>query len=371
MFNEADSSSRLAHLDGMRCVAVMGVVLYHYLVRWAAPIAQVSLYPFGDRFSNLPFVKHGSLGVELFFIISGFVIALTLTRCRNIAEFAVRRYARLAPPMLFFSALTFAVLTIVPGAPFPTSPRWFFSSITFIDPSDAMRIVRSANLDSIDGVYWSLYVEVKFYAIAAALYFWRKRHFHWWLCAFALLSEASRHSGVPSLVSVADLLLIPQEIPWFLLGVSLFQRYRGDATRSYLPGMILAVALLPLVKVPGHPPPAELAEAVVVFVFWLGMSNSVVQRLLSARFMTAIGAASYSLYLFHQYVGVTLLRAAGSYGESTIGGLVLVGVVTVVVTLVALAGHRILEVPSNRLIVGLWRRYRSAANAIGSSPTSA
>ena len=66
------------------------------------PLNPESLYPYGTALADLPGVRFGGCGVQLFFVISGFVIAMTLDRRKTPREFVVRRYARLAPAMLLF-----------------------------------------------------------------------------------------------------------------------------------------------------------------------------------------------------------------------------------------------------------------------------
>ena len=112
---------------------VLAVVAYHYCYRWGPPVDPESLYAYGTALAGLPGVRFGAYGVHLFFVISGFVIAMTLERCKTPREFILRRYARLAPAMLLFSVITFAAMHLIPRAPFPERGVWFLSSITFID----------------------------------------------------------------------------------------------------------------------------------------------------------------------------------------------------------------------------------------------
>ena len=108
--------NRIAALDGLRCFAIVGVLLFHYYGRWTPPASPVNFYPYGGLLAGFAPVRYGFYGVNLFFVISGFVISLTLRRCTGFWDFAMRRAARLWPSMALCAGLTFAVLSIRPAA---------------------------------------------------------------------------------------------------------------------------------------------------------------------------------------------------------------------------------------------------------------
>src|SRR5215469_1889704 len=213
------SNRRIASLDGLRTVAILAVIAFHYCYRWAPPLSAVSLYPYGSALTGLPGVRFGGFGVQLFFVISGFVIAMTLERCRTPREFAVRRYARLGPAMLLFSIVTFTAMHLIPGAPFPEHAAWFASSITFIDPALLNRIAPGMDLHSIDGAYWSLYVEVQFYVLACLVYFAAGRWFRPIMGLLSAVACALLVVRIPLASPVSNNLLIPLFLPWFALGI--------------------------------------------------------------------------------------------------------------------------------------------------------
>jgi peptidoglycan/LPS O-acetylase OafA/YrhL len=109
--------NHLFALDGLRGIAILLVVGFHYFYINAAPFNRTDIYPYGNAFVEWPVFQYGILGVPLFFIISGFVIALTLDGCSSPIEFAVRRFARLWPALIFWSIITFLVLSLS-DAPF-------------------------------------------------------------------------------------------------------------------------------------------------------------------------------------------------------------------------------------------------------------
>jgi peptidoglycan/LPS O-acetylase OafA/YrhL len=75
---------RISILDGFRAVAIISVMLYHYFSRWTPPNNKFSLYPYGNFYD---YFVWGKLGVQFFFIISGFVIYFTLKKTENLASF--------------------------------------------------------------------------------------------------------------------------------------------------------------------------------------------------------------------------------------------------------------------------------------------
>ena len=89
MHKETPSSVRLVELDALRGIAAMAVVAYHYTTHYANQIGHMTPLRFG--------FPAGNYGVHLFFLISGFVIFMTLERTRNAMDFVVSRFSRLYP----------------------------------------------------------------------------------------------------------------------------------------------------------------------------------------------------------------------------------------------------------------------------------
>lgn len=103
--SRAASSRRFLELDALRGLAVLAVILFHYSTRYDQL--------FGHRQQPYPLdFKYGYFGVHLFFIISGFVIFMTLEKTASIRMFAFKRFARLYPAYWFSALLTFAIITL-------------------------------------------------------------------------------------------------------------------------------------------------------------------------------------------------------------------------------------------------------------------
>lgn len=350
------SPGRLEYLDGLRAVAALIVVFFHYFQRFPA------YYPY-PALAISRLVPLGWIGVWLFFVISGFVISLTLHRCASLNEFAVRRFARLWPAMLLCSMLTYFVLQLVPGNPFPVAARNFLPSLTFTDPRVFSLVTsRARSLDWMDGVYWSLYAEVQFYALIACVYFAQPRHFARNLPAIAGLILATRvvaqALGLQWIEKLFDqVLTVTIYLPMFMIGVGFYEEHVGrPALRFFLVGA-LGIAAGAFITDRSHTPEILASVGWVLALAWLGMRTRIGRALLSRPWITAVGAASYSLYLTHQRIGVALIHWLGnlSHARGWPALLLPVGVAAAMV-LVTLQIYRRWEAPLNRAIVGALAR---------------
>src|SRR3954454_18612588 len=123
-------TSRVEALDLLRLVAVLGVVLYHFGF-WgpaAQGVPQVAL-PW-----LTPVAKYGFLGVPVFFIISGFVIAYS-AQGRTATGFAIARFSRIYPTFVFCMTLTALVIAIGGRAHFDISLTQWLANLFIAAPA--------------------------------------------------------------------------------------------------------------------------------------------------------------------------------------------------------------------------------------------
>lgn len=95
------ANTRIESLDGLRGLAILLVLLFHTYSRWSDYIPWASIH------KDFYVFKFGFLGVQLFFLISGFVIYMTLERCSSLSDFIFRRWLRLFPAMLIGTMLIY------------------------------------------------------------------------------------------------------------------------------------------------------------------------------------------------------------------------------------------------------------------------
>src|SRR4051794_7843634 len=144
--------SRLAALDGLRLLAAFAVLSFHYTgIRT----------PFWDTPAHVVFpslnelTRYGYLGVELFFMISGFVILMTAYN-RPIESFVGSRVARLFPAYWAAIAVTFTLQQFWTGGRQPS----------FVDALVNLTMIQDAfDIPHVQGAFWTLWIELKFYLL--------------------------------------------------------------------------------------------------------------------------------------------------------------------------------------------------------------
>lgn len=296
---EHAAGARLVEVDALRGVAAMAVVLFHYTTRF------VELYGTVGRPSLA--VPYGHFGVNLFFVISGFVIFMTLERTRRPMDFVVSRFSRLFPAYWVSVAVTFAVVSWagLPG-----------KEVTGLQAlGNGLMLHGILGIPHVDGVYWTLQVELFFYA--------------WMLLLFVTGSLGKVHAallvfiGVRLLYHVAavgfgvDLpwrvsqVLIASYIPWFALGVCVYQAARAQ---SLPPAVLLTggVAVTCLAIVDGWV--IGLLALVFAALVWAAASGRA--RWLGNPVLAFLGTISYPLYLLHENIGWVVQRAVQAQGWS-------------------------------------------------------
>lgn len=346
---------RIAYIDGLRCLAILGVILYHYLYRWTLPLNPENLYPYGDAFSALG--QYGNFGVQLFFIVSGFVITMTLGRCSSALEFAARRFARLWPPMLLCSLLTAVLVRIIPDNEFKVPLSGFVPSLTFLSPRLWNSVLHVHNLAWIDGSYWSLFVEVRFYIFVALVFFLFKDRFAQVIFTISVVIAALTLTGAAlhlhKVMYALNLVAGVDFMPWFMMGIAFFWIHNRANGRLGAGLLAVAVGTIVISGVSEASGPMIIAAFLIPSIFVLGSPGKPLHRLLSNKFVTSVGVSSYSLYLLHQNIGVALICYFGKIlhlqGKSSVA-------VAIAVTFVMAALSKIIylfwEHPMNHKIIG-------------------
>jgi peptidoglycan/LPS O-acetylase OafA/YrhL len=358
------STARLSVLDSYRAIAALAVVAHHYFYGWSSANVNEVLTPIPGFVDNPVFV-HGELGVQFFFMISGFVISLTLEKTSTIYQFAVKRFARLFPAMLFCASMTFLLARALGIAPFSAVTTIdFLPSLTFMDP----RVINGLfGLDSdyISAVYWSLFVEVKFYFLAAVLYFWRPKQL--FVSFTALMSICAVVLVIAQRLDMSNVQFVlygaffPMYAWYFVAGIGFYELFRNPSNDQ---GPVLVIVLLSYVinAIMYGTAESSLASAVYVAaliaicygLFWMLLYKPYLAATSKLTWLSSVGVASYSLYLIHESIGVSLIRSI----ELLIGGNVLVQFLVILLAILfSSLTYRWIETPARRFICGRLMRH--------------
>lgn len=315
MTNRDRTGARLEFLDGMRGVAILLVILFHAYSRWPRVV------PYGDHYAEFPLFECGWVGVQLFFMISGFVILMSIERCHSLGEFMLKRWLRLFPAMLACSAVVFLTARWFPERPAGQPVlKDLWPGLLFLDP-DSMGWLLQRKEGVLEGAFWSLFVEVKFYLIFGLMYFalGARKAVAGLLVLFAawlLLKggETLLHSTAPSTAAVDHVfdVLGARHYAWFAAGTLYYQYFRTHSPRTLAAAVaVSAVAALSLDHMFGLVFRAVGAGVMVATLFALAIVSERLRRALSLRGLLLIGFASYPLYLLHENMMVALIVKLG------------------------------------------------------------
>lgn len=152
---------RLPFLDLLRFFAAFAVMAMHIIVR-GFPNDSYYAYSFGT-YGDL--VKYNYLAVNLFFMISGFVIFLTAQN-RSVKHFCISRFLRLYPAFWLACTVSFVVSYLYLQEIFNPSLIRYIANMTMLNGF--------FNIQYIDNVYWTLFVELKFYLLTMVVIYFRK-----------------------------------------------------------------------------------------------------------------------------------------------------------------------------------------------------
>jgi peptidoglycan/LPS O-acetylase OafA/YrhL len=327
------ASDRLVELDAIRGLAALAVVICHFTYGYNR------LWGHDESFSFS--VPWGASGVQVFFVLSGFVILMSLERAGSVRDFAVNRAIRLYPAYWIAIVTTFAVVSIfgLPG--------------NEVSPTDAavnFSMAQSAfGIKDVDGSYWTLYVELCFYLLMAGIFgFGLQRWLIPIISAFCIVGLLNTRFGWwhewPGFWRLEKMWPLRQFLPYFFLGILLY-RSRIEGLKRYLMPLSLCFALM---VVQSDWTRALTATLVMV------PATQIPLPLLRTRGLVFLGFVSYSLYLLHSNIGYVIIRKCY---ELQLSGYVGVTVAFVVVMLLATCSAYLIEGRACKALRGQWNSW--------------
>jgi peptidoglycan/LPS O-acetylase OafA/YrhL len=326
------SSKRLPTVDFLRGLAALSVAWYHFTLG-SGLLHDGWLYRSG---------QYGWTGVEVFFVISGFIIpySLYLADYRNtqFGRFLLKRIARIDPPYFAGIALCLILSYLVTLAPgFRGEPPHY----TWEQLAAHVAYVNSfVHLRWVNVVFWSLGIEFQYYLLIGL--------------AFPLL--VTRRGGprfafltllLALSIAIRDEALLFRYLPFFVAGNLAFQSKVGlISTRELAVGLAVTAIAGPL---------AILGIAAALVIRFVHMRRS---RL------TDFGLISYSLYLLHVPIGGKIVNLGGRFAHGTPQVALLLLTALAISVIAANVFYRWVELPSQRWSSAIaWRPITDSVSA--------
>lgn len=285
-------------INGARAVAVVSVLLYHLNFHW---------------------IPGGFVGVDIFFVISGYlitsIIGNDLARGRfSFREFYGRRMLRILPALYVVSVVTALVFSLLFPPQISTellksmvagllsySNIWFYFTVDYFGDNVTQPTLH----------YWSLAVEEQFYFVLPLLYWWiwGRGGAKWrWPVFGALFAISLVWSGLVVEKHQSQAFFLPWLRAWELLAGSLLSLVQldriGERLKGWLADIGLAMLLLAIftydekMVFPGYSALLPVAGTVLL-IAGAGSGRSIANWLLRQAPAQWLGKVSYSLYLVH------------------------------------------------------------------------
>lgn len=328
-FERKTSSGRyVAEIDGLRFLAIFLVILFHAHLFFRDGTEPVNAHELAGRdwgtiFRHLPnfFIAKGWFGVQIFFVISGLVLALPFashhlkgTRLPELRDYFKRRLIRIEIPYLITLTLFFVTSGLWNGAGMREMLPHYLAGLIY-----SHTVFFDGALNPLLGVAWTLEIEIQFYLLAP------------FLCRIFMISNAPLRRGILLAAVVAmqfvneglkgvwpsgvwDHFIIGQ-LGYFLIGILLadlflspgFHRWREGRRGSLWDVVGLIVWPLVFLMIEWNLP-VNLKPFALLIGFLAVLCGNRLLRLFRNRWLTAVGAMCYTVYLFHNTMLYVILR---------------------------------------------------------------
>ena len=332
--------SKLFTIEALRGLAALAVAWFHLTYTNSSHLARVS-------------GSFGWLGVEVFFVISGFVIPYSLQHSGyTIAEFPrfiARRFCRLEPPYLVSIIVLLALWELsfrTPG--FGGAPPSYSSGQVL---SHLFYLIPFTKYQWLNGVYWTLAVEFAFYVLLGI--FWplfSRLHVgstFMFFCVVYLFLKYFRIRGPEG----------PELVFLFFMGICSCRYFVGsDKLSDFALFSSMAMGILWYSGYILVAATALSSATVIVFV-----------KIPRYRVLHFAGTISYSLYLLHFPIGNRVLNIGKRFGEGAVYEVFLAGLALLTCVMAATIFYLFIEGPAQRLSRRVGRRYPATSPSPGAA----
>jgi peptidoglycan/LPS O-acetylase OafA/YrhL len=338
---------RILELDALRALAAINLVLFHFTHVYAVKFGYSS--PLGFEW------PYGAYGVEMFFILSGFVNSMSLMRRGKPVDFVAARLIRIIPIFLMVIIANLWILRLAPMNEVVSTPQ-FLANMTLIP--------RLLGYECVDPVMWTLQIEMMFYATLVILFKIGalKRYFVGWgsLLTLSLLvcptldSLAATHADAGWFAAATAIrrVMLLDFVPLFAIGFLLYM-IKTDTGRRWqnILGILVAASVFHSIDHGKHNP---VATALIIGLVTMSAYGKV--PILRLRPLVYVSTISYALYLCHNNLGCALIHR---FDQSGISPQISFLIAVVFSFSMAIIITNRIEQPITGVLRAAWDRYRS------------
>ncbi|MFF4798079.1 acyltransferase family protein [Streptomyces sp. NPDC001351] len=337
---------RLYAIDGIRLVAALMVAVHHYVGSWRVDQPGNAIWgrPVSDTMPTVfHFAAYGWIGVEIFFVISGFVICMSCWG-RTPRDFFVSRVIRLYPAYWFGIAFTTAVLVVAPGPGI-----WDRLKLRDILLNFTM-LQSGSGVANVDRVYWTLWSELRFYllfmVVVATGLTYRK------VVIFCCVWGAAAMLAPVSEFRLMTLAANPEGAWFFIAGLALYlmHRFGQDLLLWGILGMAWLMGQRQLgLRIDNTEHVSGWRGSMVIYTVFLLVMVAIALGATDRvrwKWLVTAGSLTYPLYLIHYVAGTTVI---GQLRDAMDPRVLVAGVIAGFLVLSWLV-HRLVERPAARVL---------------------
>ncbi|MDT3251092.1 acyltransferase [Serratia sp. root2] len=322
---------RLELLDYGRLFAALMVVLFHYTFN-GINNGKVYTIDFIPHLSEI--TKYGYLGVELFFMISGYVIFYS-AKNRTAAKFASSRVTRLYPAYWFAVIFTSIFAYFLGGSMMSTNLSTVLVNLTMLQSL--------LGVENVDGVYWTLIFELKFYLLIFALLFiGLQKYLEKIIVAWGVIITLSYFLGLESHVYLGGFYGYFVSGALFAILKERFTLFRfAVLTALYV---ISTIYIVNRAELPGEATGtgnSAIVISIVITLFYLFffLQNTKLSENLKLKGSKLAGALTYPIYLIHAHFGYMMLNKFATNDNKIVAYIIIITSVFIIAALM----HFIIE----------------------------
>lgn len=292
--NNKTSPKRYEELDALRGIAALMVVFFHFTL--------------GRPEAKLGF-KLGTTGVDLFFIISGFVIFMSLTKVKTSLDFVINRVSRLYPT--YWTCVTFTFILLSINSIYLYKGAGQIDLIQYLGNMTMFQFY--LKIPDLDGPYWTMIIEMIFYIGILFL-------FHFKMLKYLNITGIGASIFVVIITSFwGEILFIKriingipllQFIPLFFAGTIFYKIYTGKSRilENYSILIICLVCQILLYNYSGRSylfiSQNEYALMLTLYFFLFTLFVNGRLKFIVSKTTLFFGKISFALYLIHQYLSI-------------------------------------------------------------------